>query len=127
MRGNSSRGLVSGDGHHAVVAGKAQACAVPGESLVLAGTSLANSLFLGALTPSRTWSNQHTVQNVLQTLPSLSLCHTHFGEKKPRLLLSHRNVCNYYLHGRSNFVKCGVNRETGEALVLHQRAQSLRR
>lgn len=44
MRGNLSRGLVSVDGHHTIFAGKAQACAVPGGSLLLAGTSLANSL-----------------------------------------------------------------------------------
>lgn len=44
--GNLSLGLVSGyiDGHHAIFAGKAQASTVPGESLGLAGSSLANSL-----------------------------------------------------------------------------------
>lgn len=75
------------------------------------------SLFSVALTLSERWSNRHTVQNVLQTLPSLSLCHTHFREKK--------NKAFAQLHGSSDFVRCRVNTETGEALVLHQRAQSL--
>lgn len=73
------------------------------------------------------WRNQHSAPNVLQTLPVLSLCRTHCREKKNEAFLRHKNHCNYYLHDGLNSVRHRVNREAGEVLFLHQRAQSLHR
>jgi len=130
MRENLLSGLVSVyvDRHHAISAGKAQASSVPGESLVLAGTSLANSL--SSREPELRVKDEaiSTQYKMFCRLCPVCPCVTPIlGKRKIRFLLSHIDGCSYYLHGSSNFVRCRVNTETGEALVLHQRAQNLHR